>query len=282
MAEGVHFDLSHTTPYQLGFKLISVNVSDIYAMGGKPLHMLLALALPPETETGFLDRLMDGVYDALKKYGASLAGGDISASPAGGMVLTASVTGSSEKPVLRSGARPGDSLYVTGSLGDSACGLELLKSMGKRVDLSGRKVRGPLKWNQMEPLLHRHLMPIARKPGPWLAQARAMMDISDGLLLDLRRMCIESGVGAKVSIESLPISKQMQESAVALGLDPHKLALTGGEDYELLFAARGSVQGRVKKIGEVVGGNKVIIVDKDGQESVWQDEGGYRHFSKNK
>ena len=146
--------------------------------------------------------------------------------------------------------------------------------------MSKRKVRGPLKWDVMEPLFTRHLMPVARKPGPWLSKARAMMDISDGLLLDLRRMCIESGVGAKISLEALPISKQMRETAPALGLDPEKLALTGGEDYELLFASRGNVRGRVKKIGEVTGGNKVIIVDRDGRENAWHDDGGYRHFKK--
>ncbi len=277
MAEGVHFDLKLITPYQLGFKLVSVNVSDIFAMGGKPLQVLLALALAPGTDTGFLDMFMDGVRDALDLYGASLAGGDLSGST-DAMTLTATVIGQAAKPVLRSGARAGDSLYVTGPLGDSACGLELLKKIGRPVKLEAKNIRGPLPWKTMKPLIERHVQPEARRPGAWLKAARAMTDISDGLALDLRRLCIESGVGALVDMESLPVSAAMRKAAPVLGLDPLELALSGGEDYELLFAGRGTVRGRVVRIGEIVKGKAISIRSPDGKKKPLEPK-GYKHFS---
>ncbi|KKL99787.1 hypothetical protein LCGC14_1810930 [marine sediment metagenome] len=280
MAEGVHFDLKLETPYQLGFKLVSLNVSDIYAMGGSPLQVLLALALPPETDTGFLDMFMDGVRNALDLYGASLAGGDLSGST-DAMTLTATVIGQAAKPVLRSGARAGDWLYVTGPLGDSACGLELLKKIGRPVDLHAKSVRGPLPWKTMKPLIERHVLPVARRPGAWLKSARAMIDISDGLALDLKRLCIESGVGALVDMESLPVSAAMRKAAPVLGLDPLELALSGGEDYELLFAGRGTVRGRAIRIGEIVKGKEIRMNCPDGKKMPLEPK-GYMHFNLNK
>lgn len=277
MAEGVHFDLKLITPYQLGFKLVSVNVSDIYAMGGKPLQVLLALALPPRTDTVFLDRFMDGVRDSIDLYGISLAGGDLSASP-DTMTLTATVLGQAVKPVLRSGARVGDLLYVTGPLGDSASGLEALKRIGRKVKLDAKNIRSPLPWKTIQPLVARHLQPVARKPGAWLKHARAMIDISDGLAIDLRRLCVESGVGADIDIKSIPISAQMREAASLMALDPLELALSGGEDYELLFAARGKIRGRVVKIGEVVKGKEIRLRALDGKLRSLKQK-GYRHFS---
>src|SRR4030043_2043226 len=176
MVEGVHFDLSFTTPYQLGFKLISVNVSDIYAMGGKPFYLLLNIAVNKNTNKKFMDRLFDGVKNALSLYDASLIGGDLSATNAG-TVLSATVIGYVKKHIPRSGANIGDKIYVTGYLGNSACGLELLKKIKRPVPLENKGHRkqntsslttlysGLLKglsWKVVEPLLRRHLMPEAR------------------------------------------------------------------------------------------------------------------------
>jgi thiamine-monophosphate kinase len=117
MVEGVHFDRALITPFQLGFKLVSVNVSDIYAMGGKPRFVLLDVAAPDETGTGFIDGLLDGVASANERYGMSLVGGDVSSSM-DGVVLSATVLGKGDRSVKRSGAKPGDGIYVTGNLGD--------------------------------------------------------------------------------------------------------------------------------------------------------------------
>jgi thiamine-monophosphate kinase len=274
MAEGVHFDPAYTTPRQLGHKLISVNVSDVYAMGGSPAHVLLSLALPARSDTRFLDGLLDGVHEALSLYRASLVGGDISSS-GDGAVLNATVIGYARRPVLRSGARPGDRIYVTGPLGDAAAGLELLKRIGKPVDL-GRPRQRPLKWSIMEPLLHRHLMPVVRAPGAIAARATAMIDISDGLSLDLWRLAEESGVGARIYEERLPLSDAMRQAAARLCLDPLELALAGGEDYELLFTAPRRVRVRGVCIGEVVAGG-LTLVHPDGTTEPLRPR-GYLHF----
>ena len=128
MVEGIHFDLNLITPYQLGFKLVSVNVSDIYAMGGRPQYLLLDIALNKNTEQSFVNRLFDGIRRAMKLYGVSLIGGDISSSRKD-IVIAATLIGDAKKHIRRSGAKPGDRIYVTGNLGDSACGLEILKKL---------------------------------------------------------------------------------------------------------------------------------------------------------
>ena len=274
MAEGVHFRTDLITPGQLGFKLIYVNVSDIYAMSGKPTFVFLGLAFPPETTVRFVEDFLEGVGDALERYGAKLAGGDISSSVSGA-VLSATVLGEAGKrTVLRSGARPGDSIYVTGTLGDSACGLELLKKIGRKVQPG--KTRGPLPPKTMEPLLMRHLMPVARRPGAW--HATSMMDLSDGLALDLFRLCEESGAGARLYEDSIPMSPQMKEAARKLGLDPLRLAIEGGEDYELLFTAPGTKALRgARRIGEVTRAGGILMERTDGTEMKVRPS-GYAHF----
>ena len=134
MAEGVHFDLRFVTAYQLGFKLISVNVSDIYAMAGKPSYVLITIAVCSKTRTEFINNFFQGVEAALKRYKIVLIGGDVS-SAVNDIALSATVIGHAENFVQRSGARAGDRLYVTGPLGDSACGLAVLKQIGSTVPL---------------------------------------------------------------------------------------------------------------------------------------------------
>ncbi|GAB4387602.1 MAG: thiamine-phosphate kinase [Thermodesulfovibrionales bacterium] len=275
MVEGVHFDLRLATPFQIGFKLVSVNVSDIYAMGGAPAHALLGLALPADTREDFMDGFLSGVEEAAGLYGVSVVGGDVSSSP-GGMALSATVLGRAARPVKRSGARPGDGVFVTGTLGDSACGIALLRAIGKRVDFS-RPVNRPLRWRVMEPLLKRHLIPVARKPSRYLRAATAMIDVSDGLALDLHRLCAESGVGARVYKGDVPISAGALEAARRLGLDPFALASSGGEDYELLFTARSAKVAGARRIGEVTPGAGMVLVDEKGGERPLRPA-GYLHF----
>ncbi|NTU43803.1 MAG: thiamine-monophosphate kinase, partial [Nitrospirales bacterium] len=253
MNEGVHFDLSFISPFQLGYKLVSVNVSDIYAMGGKPLYVFLNLAMKAETEEEFFWDLYDGLATALDFYGAKLLGGDL-CGVRNEMVLSATVIGSAENPVLRSGASAGDRVYVSGTPGDSACGLEILRGLGpgerekvKRMrwghgemgterSLTAQSLVSPelreLSWDVGSSLIRRHLMPEARDSSVIGRYATAMIDLSDGLFIDLSRLCEESGVGVRLFAEQLPISREMKEAAEKIGADPFHLAVSGGEDYE--------------------------------------------------
>jgi len=307
MVESVHFDLSFITPYHLGYKLVSVNVSDIYAMGGKPEYLLLDIAMNKKTEKSFINRFFDGLQDAMKLYDISLIGGDISSSKKD-MVIAASLMGYAEKPITRSGARPGDKIYVTGTLGDSACGLEILQRLtsesrqivkilgkGERARRRyGEKRKSPilrftdsprlhLEWNIVKPLLRRHLMPEARNPKNFVKHATAMIDLSDGLFIDLSRLCTESRVGARIYTEYLPVSQQMKMLASASGLDSFKLATSGGEDYELLFTSPPDYKPRAMShelkitcIGEITEKHR-IVVDEKGREAELE-AAGYQHF----
>ena len=276
MTEGVHFDLRFTTWFQVGFKLISSNVSDIYAMGGNPRFVLLDLAMGKKTAEKSMELFFDGVESAMAVYRVELIGGDLSSSRAGA-ALAATLVGYTKKPVMRSGARPGDRIYVTGKLGDSACGLELLKIIGRPLFLeTGEETDRPLRWSVMEPLLRRHLLPGARKPGKIAKVATAMIDVSDGLFIDLSRLCDESGVGARISMKHLPLSSQMKRAARASGIDPYRLATSGGEDYELLFTVSPKRKMDAVCIGEITESERVFI-DRNGREKPLLPE-GYQHW----
>lgn len=291
MVEGVHFDLHFITAYQLGFKLISVNVSDIYAMGGNPSYVLLNVAVGKDRTKEFMDAFFEGVKDAMYLYRARLIGGDISSS-VGGVSVSATLIGSAKRYIKRSGAKVGDRIYVTGNLGDSACGLAILKKLKRPVQLN-RSMRGaakgpapyPLtaKLRQLglsrkisEPLLRRHIMPEARNPEKISRYATSMIDISDGLLIDLWRLCDESRVGARIYEKEIPLSPELKSAAAGLGIDSLKAALSGGEDYELLFTAPASNKIRAIYIGDVIE-SKRVIVGREGRERRFSAE-GYRHF----
>ncbi len=276
MIEGVHFDLNWTTPYQLGFKLVSVNVSDIYAMGGDPEFLLINFATNKDTDIGFFNKLFDGVDDAIRTYNLSLIGGDISSSDK--VVLSAVLTGHSAKILRRSGARKGDRLYVTGYLGESACGLEILKRVNKPVELEKkRKERFLLKWDIVLPLIKKHLMPKARNTKKFLQKATSMIDISDGLIIDLSRICMESKVGARIYKERIPISGELKKAAEYLHLSPIELALGGGEDYEILFTAPKREKVNAFCIGEITGADMEFIHETGKIEKI--SIRGYQHFA---
>jgi len=275
MVEGVHFDFAFTTHFQIGFKIISVNVSDIFAMGGNPRFVLLDIAAPEDTDEDSLDSLFKGMEKAFRHYRITLVGGDLSASEA--FVVSATLIGYAKKPVLRSGARPGDRIYITGNLGDSACGLELLKRIKRPVSLeTGEKIHTPLGWSTMEPLLRRHLFAEVRKPGRLAGIATAMIDVSDGLFIDLFRLCEESRVGARICMKQLPLSVQMKKTASFLGREPDVFATSGGEDYQLLFTAPLGRRVNAACIGEITDSERVII-ERDGSERPFSPE-GYQHW----
>ncbi|RJQ41247.1 MAG: thiamine-monophosphate kinase [Nitrospiraceae bacterium] len=297
MVEGIHFDLNLTTPYQLGFKLVSVNVSDIYAMGGRPQYLLLDIALNKNTEQSFVDRFFDGIRDAMRSYGVFLIGGDISSSRKD-MVFAATLIGDAKKHIKRSGAKPGDRIYVTGHLGDSACGLEILKKAvsclssasrpRRQLSTVSRKLNAKdypiiskfkkmgLTWDTIYPMIERHLMPIARNPKGFAEYATSMIDLSDGLFIDLSRLCDESKTGAKIFIERIPVSSKMRTTSSLLGLDAIKLACSGGEDYELLFTAPSNKKINAVYIGDIVKSGRKII-DTNGREKKFSAS-GYKHF----
>lgn len=278
LVEDVHFRRAWTGMESLGKKSAAVNLSDLAAMGAVPKALFLALAVPEDLSAQEIDRFFDGFLEVCHASGAVLAGGDTCASMGGLSISVTALGSASEKNVLRrSGARSGDSIYVTGCLGDSGLALQCL--------LAGRQVPPGA--------LGRHLEPAARVSiGQALAEAgiaTAMIDISDGLLADLGHILAASSVGGLVNIDTLPLSAEMQ-SAVAADRAVFEQALIGGEDYELLFtAASGSEQDIVQiaglcqlpitRIGVIDGSPGAIELRDKGQPSPLPRNRGYKHFS---
>ncbi len=234
LIEGVHFDLTTCSPHQLGRKALAVNLSDIAAMGGTPRHALMALAAPSATPARMLRELYRGLCAEARRFKVSLVGGDTCASPAG---LTLSLTVLGEVPrgeaVTRAGARPGDRIWVTGTLGGSAAGLAALQR-----GLGAKETRD--RWLRRG--IRRHLLPEPRcRAGRQLAARRvasAMLDLSDGLASDLARLCEESGVGVRIFADRLPLDPAARRLAPRLGGDALAWGVGGGEDYELIFTSR--------------------------------------------
>ncbi len=223
--EGTHFLRNVHPADAIGWKCLARAVSDGAAMGGIPRCFLLSAALPPSHTGRWLDEFLGGLRRASRKFGCALAGGDTTRQEL--ILINVSVVGEVREgqAILRSGARAGDLIYVSGRLGEAELGLRLLrngKTKARKKDLSLRK----------------HLYPEPRlRLGQWLAKKRivsAMMDLSDGLSTDLTRLCAASGVGARVEERKLPLAK-LPASNLQGDVDLLKLALHGGDDYELLF-----------------------------------------------
>jgi thiamine-monophosphate kinase len=237
LAEGVHFDLATTGLEDVGYRSAIANLSDIASMGGRPRYLLIAIAIPPRIGTAEIQRFYRGLMQACRPFHVHLVGGDTSASR-GGLFISITLTGSVEAghALQRDGARPGDFLYVTGTVGDSRAGLMLLTEKKPRGGKSASRSR---RTTVDRFLLRRHHRPSARvNEGRWLAMKRlatAAIDLSDGLAGDLGHLCDQSRVGAEVEGAALPISRACSMFAHARGLDPADLAIAGGEDYELLF-----------------------------------------------
>jgi thiamine-monophosphate kinase len=281
LVEGVHFRRDWTGAEELGWKTLAVNVSDVAAMGAEPLAALISLALPAETEVAWVEALYRGLEACATRYRCALAGGDTVGSP-DRIVLHVALLGTvePERVRTRSGARPGDLVCVTGTLGDSAAGLALLQAGG---DIASRP--------ELAPLLRAH-----RRPAPRLAAARAlaadpavtaMMDLSDGIASDLRHVAARSGLGARVRAAELPISPAARAAAELLGADPGEWALRGGEDYELLFTLAPEAVPRLHALlaGTAATATPVgvmteegyVLVQADGTEVALAPE-GFAHF----
>jgi len=274
LVEGVHFRLDWIDPAALGWKSLAVNLSDIAAMGGAPVGALLSIALPAEYTGAWLDAFVDGFADCAQTYGVALIGGDTNRAER--VVIDVSVLGVvAGQPVLRSGARAGDWLLVTGALGGSRAGLfALMAGKASEVDLAP------------------HFRPIPRLQVGMLARelgATAMMDLSDGLAADLPKLLRASGVGAVIDAAQVPVHPAAAHWAQAHGLDPIAFAIAGGEDYELLIAAPPLVALRLlervpaetgvplTKIGEAIAQPEVWLQRADGgRESL--AIAGWDHF----
>lgn len=228
--EGVHFNFEYTDDRLLGRKSLNVNLSDIAAMGGRSLFYTVSLGAAKDFPAARLEKLYKGMKEVADEADVVLAGGDTCASKSG-LVISITVLGRAEKgkALLRSGARAGDAIYVSGTLGDSALGLACLKN----------GVKGEL----FEPFMRRYNDPSARLDvGAWLSSSglvSSMIDISDGLLADLGHIAEMSNVGFKIDGSSVPLANGFREAAGEIGADPLELALTGGEDYELVFTVAG-------------------------------------------
>jgi thiamine-monophosphate kinase len=225
--EGVHFNFALCSPADVGWRSLAVNLSDIAAMGGTPRHALVSLVLPPETETARLDGVYAGLAEAASAHGVAIAGGNV-ARTSGPLVIDITLLGEAATPIRRTGARSGDSVWVTGSVGKAAAGLFLLRH--PEVDLASRD----------------DLVAAYRRPAPRVAigqalaasgRVTAMVDTSDGTAADLLHLLDASNAGVVLDTAALPWAAGMKETAHAAGLDPAAWALGGGEDYELLFTA---------------------------------------------
>jgi thiamine-monophosphate kinase len=237
LIEGIHFDLKWTSLFALGVKTLAVNLSDIAAMGGVPGYLLVSLGIPAGFHSEQVEELYRGIKTLSSKTGVALIGGDTSVAPS--LIISACLIGHAPyQPIRRRGAKAGNDIYVTGTIGDSAMGLELLRNGRARP-----KIR-PVAF-----LIRRHQQPTPRTAvGALLARERlatAMIDISDGLVQDLGHICKASGTGARIWEEKLPLSTAYRKLAAKQG---SIYALSGGEDYELLFCARRRDRARIDKI----------------------------------
>jgi thiamine-monophosphate kinase len=280
LIEGVHFNLDWTSLFDLGYKTLAVNLSDIAAMGGTPAYVVISLGIPRRFRSTQIEDFYKGIRSLASEHKVAVVGGDTSVADC--LIISACLMGHAPyQPITRSGAEVTNDIYVTGTLGDSALGFELLKNKpaGMRKDLASQ-------------LITRHHKPTPRVAvGSLLARERlatAMIDVSDGLLQDLGHIAEASGIGATVWEERLPISRAYHQLEEKHG---RRYALTGGEDYELLFCARRSDRRRIEKlqgqtkvpiarIGTCVSADEGILVLGRSGEPVSFPAGGHDHFKK--
>ena len=303
LVEGVDFYREATPPSLLGHKALAVSLSDIAAMGARPYWSFLSFGMPRDAWNGsFKDEFISGYLALADQFGVTLSGGDVSETN-DGIIIDSIVSGetASDAAVLRSGAKPGDQIFVTGNLGGAAAGLKLIE-LGARVAMEsepGAVATGPTVEagqskrtddDAIQSLLLRQLRPEPRIGwGIVLGEERlatAMIDLSDGLSSDLHHLCKESNVGAIVDAASLPLNDDVKQLCGRRALDPLALALHGGEDFELLFTLAPENVSRLPKrvdgvaisyIGEISDHRDVQLKE---QNRLWKLEPkGFEHFA---
>lgn len=282
LVEDIDFRFSWTKPEFLGHKALAVSLSDVAAMGAKPVWAMLSIGIPEAVwKTDFVEKFYDGWFELAKQFDIELVGGDVSRTP-DKIVIDSIVAGEIKKGkgVLRSTAKVGDLIFVTGSLGGAAVGLQLLEKGGK------------FEKSKYKNLLLRQLKPQSQTEiGQLLSKknlATSMIDVSDGLSSDLAHICRESKVGAKIYSEKIPIDKNLREFS-SENLDLLNFALNGGEDFELLFTINPNNQRKILRlknelkndaftcIGEITNNTEIIeLISKNKTEILTSK--GYRHF----
>ncbi|MBU1356462.1 MAG: thiamine-phosphate kinase [Candidatus Edwardsbacteria bacterium] len=285
LVDNVHFDLSYTSFEDLGHKAMAANLSDIAAMGGRPVLAVVSITIPRDIRLKDIEKLYAGMRKLAKKYGVAICGGDTISGKQ--LSLTIAVYGEGRKNNigLRSGAKAGDAILVTGSLGASQAGLDLLISkINPSTTLRAR--------NQNTKLFKKHLRPEPRvKEAQLLAskfKLHGMIDISDGLASELHHLARESRVGILIDQGALPVADEAITAANSLKKDPLEYCLYSGEEYELLFTlpARQAVKAKIilsragtpcSIIGQVIKGNGVRMIGRD-LKNVKVPDQGYKHF----
>jgi len=285
LIEGTHFRRRYAEPGDIGWKALAVNLSDIAAMGGRPRWALIALGCPATTSLADVDAFFQGARQLAAEYQVAVVGGDTAASPAGWIVnvtLLGDIVGA---PLLRSTARVGDVIAVTGPLGASRAGLAILERSTPAAGLPPAV---------LAEVTQAHLRPRPRvREGQWLASAggvTAMIDLSDGLATDLGHIARESGVGAQIELPRVPVAESARRVAEALGHDAAAWATSGGEDYELLLTCERRALGRLSKGLEETTGARLTALGKvvsahdgvrfvDGHGRPVTAEPGFEHFA---
>lgn len=266
MVEGDHFRKEWSPPEKIGKKAMASNISDIAAMGGMPEYAMISISLSSDVSVEYVESIYKGIYEVADRYGVDVIGGDTTHGSL--MVINVALTGRTDEEhlTLRGGAKPGDYILVSGPLGGSRAGLELL--------LHGyRKPEKPIE-KHLDPGCR---MDIAREISLY---ANAMIDVSDGLASEVGHICEESGTGAVVEKEKIPLDKDTVKAAEILDMDPYDFALNGGEDYELVFTVAEENLERVRNYGTIVGriGSRSMGVKIRDESGIKELKGGYVHF----
>jgi len=291
LVEGIHFDLIYTPLKHLGYKAVVVNLSDIYAMNAQPKQVTVSLAISNRFSVEALEELYEGIYAACRHYKVDLVGGDTTSSQKGLLIsVTAIGQGEKEKITYRNTASVGDLICITGNLGAAYLGLQLLERE-KQIFLDNPEIQPDLENQQY--LMERQLKPEARKD-MIAAFAKnqliptAMIDVSDGLSSEIYHICKQSGVGAFIEESGVPIHPDAQMMALKFNLDPITCALSGGEDYELLFTIDPNDIEKVKYLpdiyimGEIVDKKEGVKLHTKGGNIHDLPAQGWVHFNPNK
>tara|TARA_B100001287_G_scaffold276027_1_gene285475 strand:- start:4801 stop:5844 length:1044 start_codon:yes stop_codon:yes gene_type:complete len=287
LVEGIHFNLSYVPLKSLGFKAVSVNVSDVFAMNGKPEQIMVSLGVSSKFSVEALQELYKGIHAACSFYNVDLIGGD-TVSSSSGMILSISVVGrvAKKKITYRNGAKENDLILVTGDLGSSYLGLQILERE-KGVFLENPNIQPKL--DGYDDLIKRQIHPIARQDVIDMFDEldlvpSSMIDISDGLASELLHIAKSSDCSVSIYSDKLPMTEQLISTAEELSLDPYMCAMNGGEDYELLFTVSQKDYAKIKNhpsfsvIGFVTDKSQEnLLIDKN-NSAVRISAQGWKHF----
>lgn len=287
LVEGIHFDMMYTPLKHLGYKSVVVNLSDIYAMNARPGQVTVSIALSNRYSVEALEELYAGIKQACDFYGVDLVGGDTTSSPRG-LVISVTAIGSAraEDLVYRSGAKPGDLICLSGDFGAAYIGLQLLERE-KEVYLSAPGAQPQLEEHKY--MIERFLKPEARRDviaafAKNKLRPTAMIDVSDGVASEIFHICKSSGVGALLEESGISIHPDVQMQAINFGIDPATVALSGGEDYELLFTIDPKDVDKVRFLpdifiaGEILPKSEGVMLNSKGGKLHPLQAQGWQHF----